>query len=73
MVIQLPDIESFVAEAKEAGATRVYAVRKYLKMIEQFLGEEAGLEATLHLLQDWGWIEKEDYAFYRPRPAGRRK
>lgn len=27
MVIQLPDVESFVAEAKEAGAARVYLVR----------------------------------------------
>ena len=39
---------------------------EYISSIRQLLGKEAGLEATLHLLQDWGLVSKEDYAFYRP-------
>jgi len=45
---------------------------EYIQMIRALLGEEAGLEATLHLLQDWGLVESQDYAFYRP-PRSRRK
>ncbi len=45
---------------------------EYIKLIEQMLGSEAALEATLHLLQDWGLVERADYqlgASGRPRAA----
>jgi len=28
LILELPDVESFIAEAREAGATRVYVVRR---------------------------------------------
>ncbi|MGB9886545.1 MAG: hypothetical protein ACPLRW_06050 [Moorellales bacterium] len=46
---------------------------EYVRMIRQLLGEEAALEATVHLLQDWGMVEPGDYAFSSPaRRRGRR-
>lgn len=43
---------------------------EYVHAIRQLFGDEAALEATLHILQDWGVISEEDYAFgvvRRPR------
>jgi hypothetical protein len=45
---------------------------EYLRMIRQLLGDEAALEATLHLLQDWGLVDREDYAFFFPPRRVRR-
>ncbi|HHY48119.1 MAG TPA: hypothetical protein GX506_12570 [Firmicutes bacterium] len=44
---------------------------EYIRAIRQLFGEEAVLEATLHLLQDWGIIEESDYSFglSRRRPG----
>ncbi|MCR4419315.1 MAG: hypothetical protein QHH27_06250 [Clostridia bacterium] len=39
---------------------------EYVRMIRHLLGEEAALEATLHLLQDWGLVDPQDYAFFSP-------
>lgn len=44
---------------------------EYLRAIRQLFGGEAALEATLHLLQDWGVISEEDYAFDVARRAPR--
>ncbi|MDI7246921.1 MAG: hypothetical protein QME92_05555 [Bacillota bacterium] len=52
---------------------------EYVRAIRQLFGDEAALEATLHLLQDWGVIGEEDYAFgvarrpLRQRPAAPRR
>jgi len=45
---------------------------EYLRAIRQLFGDEAALEATLHLLQDWGVISEEDYAFGVARRVPRR-
>jgi len=42
---------------------------EYLRAIRQLFGDEAALEATLHLLQDWGARSEEDYAFSVARRA----
>ncbi|HHV61072.1 MAG TPA: hypothetical protein GXX51_00275 [Firmicutes bacterium] len=36
---------------------------EYIRAIRQLFGENAVIEATLHLLQDWGVIDESDYAF----------
>ena len=44
------------------------------ELIGRLLGPEAQMEALLHLLQDWGWVTKKDYAFLglkRPAPQTR--
>lgn len=44
----------------------------YISAIKELLGEDACLEATLHLLQDWGVVTAEDYGFYAsPRRSNR--
>ncbi len=45
--------------------------QEYIKFIGQMLGREAALEATLHLLQDWGLVELSDYRFDAPTSPGR--
>ncbi|HHW41677.1 MAG TPA: hypothetical protein GXX19_11145 [Syntrophomonadaceae bacterium] len=45
--------------------------QEYIKFIGQMLGREAALEATLHLLQDWGLVEPSDYRFDAPSSTGR--
>ncbi|NLG78817.1 MAG: hypothetical protein GX492_03175 [Firmicutes bacterium] len=46
---------------------------EYLRAIRQLFGDEAALEATLHLLQDWGVISEEDYAFGVARRSRRKR
>ncbi|MEW6228566.1 MAG: hypothetical protein AB1700_10875 [Bacillota bacterium] len=36
---------------------------EYIRAIRQLFGEEAAVEATLHILQDWGIVKEDDYAF----------
>jgi len=41
----------------------VFHNQEYVKFIGQMLGREVALEATLHLLQDWGLVDPSDYQF----------
>lgn len=45
----------------------------YISAIKELLGEDARLEATLHLLQDWGIVTADDYAFHVPSRHPNRK
>lgn len=42
---------------------------EYLLALEKLLGREARLEATLHLLQDWHLVTRDDYPCQQPQPA----